>query len=150
MDSRNPVLNREFANPQMAGFHSPPPTPDQLQQMVDGPVPRDTRTMTLDDVVVKTAMLFIVLVAAAVGGWYLVESAPVVVWLSALVAFGLAMAVSFKRDASPLLIGLYALFEGLFLGGISNWYSSFASEQRQPERTTSCCRPSSAPSRPSR
>ena len=48
------------------------------------------------------------------------------VWLAALVAFGLAMAVSFKRDSSPVLVVLYALFEGAFLGGISQWYTQWA------------------------
>ena len=128
MESRNPVLNREFASPQLAGFHAPPPSAGDLQTMYDGPggASTDGRVMTLDDVVVKTGMLFVLLVGASVAGWYAVASAPWVVWVCALVAFGLAMAVSFKRDSSPLLIALYALFEGAFLGGISNWYLQYA------------------------
>jgi uncharacterized YccA/Bax inhibitor family protein len=130
LESRNPVLTREFANPQLAGFHAPPPSADELQTMYDGPsrpqVPPTDRVMTLDDVVVKTGFLFIVLVVSAVVGWYLVDSAPFVVWIGAIVAFVLAMVVSFKRDSSPALIMLYAVFEGVFLGGISNWFQAYA------------------------
>src|SRR5205823_5154884 len=57
-------------------------------------------------------------------------SSPVVVWLSALVAFGVAMAVIFKRESSPLLVLVYSVFEGLFLGGISRWYALYASQGR--------------------
>jgi uncharacterized YccA/Bax inhibitor family protein len=127
MESRNPVLNREFADPQRyASFHEPPPSADQLQRMVDGPPVATGRTMTLDDVVVKTGVMFVVLVATAVVGWNLVETSPVVVWVSALVAFGFAMAVIVKRDASQVLVLLYSAFEGLFLGGISRWYALYA------------------------
>src|SRR6185369_5970507 len=84
------------------------------------------RTMTLDDVVMKTGFMFVVLVATAVAGWNLVASSPLVVWLSALVAFGFAIAVIVKRDASPVLVLAYSAFEGLFLGGISRWYALYA------------------------
>src|SRR6478736_5151143 len=63
MESRNPVLNREFADPQRyASFHEPPPTAEQLQTMVDGPRVTTGRRMTLDDVVMKTGFMFVVLV----------------------------------------------------------------------------------------
>jgi uncharacterized YccA/Bax inhibitor family protein len=127
MQSRNPVLNREFANPQYATFHEAPPSAGQLQEMYDGPAGTTTaRPMTLDDVVVKTGIMFVVLVAAAVAGWNLVSTLPAIVWLAMLVAFGLAMAVIFKRNASPVLVLLYSAFEGLFLGGLSNWYALYA------------------------
>jgi len=137
MESRNPVLNREFANPQYAGFHDAPPTAAQLQGMYDGPagtlpgaaVGAGDR-MTIDDVIMKTGVLFVVLVAAAVAGWQLVDTSPAITWISMIVAFGLAMVVSFKRDASPALILLYALFEGAFLGGISRWYDVYFSAVR--------------------
>jgi len=85
------------------------------------------RTMSIDDVVVKTGILFLFLAASAFGGWQIVERAAGFVWLAALVAFVLAMVVTVKRDASPVLIAAYAVFEGAFLGGISRWYDVYVS-----------------------
>lgn len=130
MESRNPVLGREFGpNGQAyAGFGAAPAATASvdagvLQDMYD----RKTTTgqaMTLDDVVVKTGLLFVVLLVGAVAGWQVVASAPWVLWVSVLVAFALAMVVSFKRVTSPPLILAYALFEGVFLGGISRYYDA--------------------------
>ena len=129
MESRNPVLNREFSAPQLATFHEPPPSAAQLQEMYDGPAGTSTTTrMTLDDVVVRSGILFVILIAGAFAGWQIVERAAVLVWLCALVAFGLALAASFTREAKPALILLYAVFEGLFLGGISRWYDVYVAQ----------------------
>ncbi len=130
MDSRNPVLSREFSSAQLATFHEPPPSAAQLQEMYDagGPAAGTTsRVMTLDDVIVRSGILFVILVGFAFGGWQLEERAQPAVWVAALVAFGLAMAVIFKRSSSPALIMLYAAFEGIFLGGISRWYDVYVS-----------------------
>jgi uncharacterized YccA/Bax inhibitor family protein len=118
MESRNPVLNREFAT-----FRNGAPTAETLQGMYDAPG-SDGRVMTIDDVVVKTGMLFLILVVAAIGGWKLYDSTPAIVFISAIAAFVLGMFVAFKRSASPVLIMGYALLEGLFLGGISNFYQN--------------------------
>src|SRR4051812_11798277 len=125
MDSRNPVLTREFSEPRVATFHEPP---------TGGPL-APTRTMTLDDVVVKTGVMFLVLVVTAVGGWNLVASSPVVGWVAALAAFGVAMGVIFRREPSPTLVLLYSGLEGLFLGGISRWYALYGSQGRDADPT---------------
>jgi uncharacterized YccA/Bax inhibitor family protein len=124
MESRNPVLNREFAHPQYATFREPPPSAQNLQEMYDGGAStgRAAGVLTIDDVVVKTGILFVVLVAFAVVGWNVVAQSPLFVWLAALVAFGVGIAVSVRRTTSPPLVLLYAALEGLFLGGISRWY----------------------------
>jgi uncharacterized YccA/Bax inhibitor family protein len=128
MESRNPVLNREFSKANLAGFHQPPPSSQTLQDMYDGPgrIAASDRVMTLDDVVVKTWILFTILVAAAVGGWYAFQQHPVLVLVPMFVALGLGIAVSVKRDASPALIMAYAAFEGVFVGAISFYYQSYA------------------------
>jgi uncharacterized YccA/Bax inhibitor family protein len=128
MESRNPVLNREFSKANLAGFHEPPPSTQTLQDMYDGPgrVAGSDRRMTLDDVVVKTGILFTILVACAVGGWYAFQSNPVLVFIPMLVALGLGIAVSVKHDASPALIMAYAAFEGVFIGGISFYFQQYA------------------------
>ena len=128
MESRNPVLSREFSSANLAGFHEPPPSSQTLQDMYDGPgrVAGADRVMTLDDVVVKSGILFTILVAAAVGGWYAVQSNPGLVFLPMIVAFVLGMVVSLKRTVSPPLVMLYAAFEGAFLGGISYYFQTYA------------------------
>jgi uncharacterized YccA/Bax inhibitor family protein len=127
MESRNPVLNREFGQRQYATFHDAPPSNQTLQDMYDGPGRGavDSRAMTLDDVVVKTGILFTILVAAAVAGWYVVQQAPAFVFVAAIAAFVLGLVVSVRRTTSPPLIMLYAALEGFFLGGISWWSQSY-------------------------
>lgn len=83
------------------------------------------RAMTIDDVVIKTGITFVILVAAAVVGWTVAGTASLLAFGSAFVAFILAMVVIFKKKPSPLLVILYAVFEGFFLGGISRWYQAY-------------------------
>lgn len=131
--SRNPVLNREFANPQQyAGFGPQPGAQAQaqtvdaatLQQQYDLPsVGEVGQRMTVQDVVVKTFILFVILVPAAAVSWYVVADQPWLVWVAMLVGLGLGLANALKRTVSPPLVMLYALVEGVFLGGISRWYN---------------------------
>jgi uncharacterized YccA/Bax inhibitor family protein len=121
MESRNPVLNREFGRDGTAYTASVDAA--TLHQMYD--VPATTgRTMSIDDVVVKTSALFALLVLAAVVGWNLVATAPALMWGSLIVAFVIGMVVSFKRTTNPALIMAYSVAEGFFLGGISQWYNA--------------------------
>ncbi|HEY5186824.1 MAG TPA: Bax inhibitor-1/YccA family protein [Actinomycetes bacterium] len=121
MESRNPVLNREFGRDGTAYTASVDAA--TLQEMYDRPVTTG-RTMSIDDVVVKTGALFALLVLAAVVGWNLVATAPALMWGSLIVAFGIGMVVSFKRTTNPALIMAYSVAEGFFLGGISQWYNA--------------------------
>ncbi len=83
----------------------------------------DTGRLTYDDVIMKTAGVFAVLVIAAAVAWPLARDYPAV-WIAGMVG-GLVLGLinSFKRSPSPALILLYAAFEGLFLGGISAAYN---------------------------
>ena len=113
--------------------------------------------MTIQDVVVKTAILFVILVPMAVVGWNAATRHPLLVWGAMLVGLGLGLANAFKRNVSPPLVMLYALVEGVFLGGISRWYDERAApsppRSTTPARwsmaTTSSARPCSARSWPS-
>ncbi len=78
--------------------------------------------MTINDVIVKTAMLFAITVIFAVVGW----NVPGLMWVGLIGGLVLGMVNAFKKVPSPLLILLYGVFEGLFLGGISNLYSALA------------------------
>ena len=91
---------------------------------VGGPIAPERR-MTIDDVVVKTGLTFVVLLIFAGIGWNLTGTMQLLAFGSAFVAFILAMFISFKKTSSPLLVILYSAFEGLFLGAISAWYQSY-------------------------
>ncbi|MGI8675870.1 MAG: Bax inhibitor-1/YccA family protein [Nocardioidaceae bacterium] len=88
----------------------------------------DTRRITIDSVVQKTAITLVVLVVAAAATWILTgdltyeEDAARLNGLAiggALIGFVLAMVNSFKRVISPALVLAYAVAEGVFIGGIS-------------------------------
>ena len=77
--------------------------------------------MTLDDVVTKTAVTMLVLIASAALAWKFVPDTlyfPAMI-LSALVGFVVVLLVSFRRVVSPPLVLLYAAIEGVFIGMIS-------------------------------
>ncbi|ALV44479.1 Uncharacterized membrane protein, YccA/Bax inhibitor family [Arthrobacter alpinus] len=89
----------------------------QMQDLYNKPAagPAQTGRMTYDDVIMKTVMtLALVLVGAALG-WMI----PALMWPGVIVGLVLGLVNSFKKEPSPVLILLYAGFEGLFLGGLS-------------------------------
>jgi len=76
--------------------------------------------MTMDDVIVKTGMLFAILLVGAFVGW----SIPSLTFPALLVGLGLSLVNIFKKEVSPALVLAYGAAEGVFLGGISNLYSA--------------------------
>jgi uncharacterized YccA/Bax inhibitor family protein len=89
--------------------------------------PVSTGRMTMDDVVMRSAMTLGTVTVGAILAWALLPVTSTSFGLaigSALIAFVLAMVQSFKRKASPALIIGYAAFEGVFLGVISEMYNS--------------------------
>ncbi|AKJ12689.1 membrane protein [Streptomyces incarnatus] len=89
--------------------------------------PVTTDRMTMDDVVVRSAITLGTVAVGAVLAWALLPVTATSYGLavgSALVAFVLAMVQNFKRTPSPALILGYAAFEGVFLGVISEMYNS--------------------------
>ncbi|WBO65843.1 Bax inhibitor-1/YccA family protein [Streptomyces camelliae] len=98
-----------------------------LQYGAPPQAPVTTDRMTMDDVVVRSAMTLGTVALGAVLAWALLPVSATSYGLavgSALVAFVLAMVQSFKRTPSPALILGYAAFEGVFLGVISEMYNS--------------------------
>jgi uncharacterized YccA/Bax inhibitor family protein len=90
--------------------------------------------MTFDDVVTKTVITMVVLVAAAVVSWMGLATGiiprslmmPALI-LSALVGFVTVMVVSFRRKVSPGLVLVYAAIEGVFIGMLSLLFESLYS-----------------------
>ncbi len=78
--------------------------------------------MTISGTINKTAILFLLLCAGAMLTWWMAfngMNAMLPAIGGAIVAFVLVLISAFKPQASPYLAPGYALFEGLFIGGIS-------------------------------
>jgi len=128
MNTRNPVLAREAA--QYAKFNVPAASPQQLQDMYDAPsapasLDRVAEKLTIHDVIVKTAVMFAILIAGATVSWNLVTSAPWLVWGALIGGLILGIVNAVRRTVSPPLILLYAAVEGVFLGGLSWLYNEY-------------------------
>jgi uncharacterized YccA/Bax inhibitor family protein len=98
---------------------------EQMEEMYAAPAagPAQTGRMTIDDVVMRTAMTLGTVVVGVVIGWVGLKDHIGVAYGAALVAFVLAMIQSFKRTPAPALILGYAVFEGVFLGVLSRFYN---------------------------
>lgn len=130
MESRNPVFNnsKAFSRKGYATFNEqsavPTATAGQLEDMYNAPPATgvDTGRMTIDDVVIKTGILFAVLLPAAAVSWWL--QSPLLTFGGLIAGLVLGLVVSFKQSTSPALVVPYALAEGLFLGGISQVFET--------------------------
>jgi uncharacterized YccA/Bax inhibitor family protein len=81
--------------------------------------------MTMDDVVTKTGITFLVTVLAAAATWALPGNSGIVFALPAvLIAFVLSMVISFKQIANPAATLSFAALEGIAVGGISELYAA--------------------------
>ncbi|WP_125610665.1 Bax inhibitor-1/YccA family membrane protein [Specibacter cremeus] len=116
----NPVFanDKNFREPRNGAATLPAQmSSEELQHLYDAPSagPAQTGRMTYDDVIMKTvATLALVLVGAALG-WMV----PILTLPGMVVGLVLGLVNSFKKEPSKALILGYALFEGLFLGGLS-------------------------------
>ena len=77
--------------------------------------PEHTGRMTYNDVVGKTGLMLVLVVVAGAVGWF----SPGLMIVGAIAGLVRGLVNAFKREPTPVLIMLYALAEGLFLGGIS-------------------------------
>lgn len=77
--------------------------------------------MTLEGTVNKTGISLLLLLAAAAFTWNQAAS-PLFIIVGALGGFVVALVTSFKREWAPITTPIYALLEGLFLGGLSLMY----------------------------
>ena len=88
--------------------------------------PPTVRTMTLDDVVVRTVALLAITGVVGAFTWAIV---PIELSWAAAVAgssIGLiiGLIISFARVTNPLVMCVYAVFEGVFLGGVSQVFEA--------------------------
>ncbi len=122
MQSRNPVFSNSDAFSQRGGgyatFNEAPPA-QQLEEMYSAPSATGVNTgrMTMDDVVIKTGLMFAVLLPLAVVNFMV--GSPLLTFGGMIVGLVLGLVVAFKGSTNPALILSYAAAEGLFVGGIS-------------------------------
>ncbi|MEU2333870.1 Bax inhibitor-1/YccA family protein [Streptomyces sp. NPDC006654] len=115
----NPYAQNPYANNPYAQA--------DVQQGAPPQAPATTGRMTMDDVVLRSAMTLGTVAVGAVLAWALLPVSSTSFGLafgSAIVAMVLALIQSFKRTPVPALILGYAAFEGVFLGVISEMYNS--------------------------
>ncbi|MFJ4472687.1 Bax inhibitor-1/YccA family protein [Streptomyces sp. NPDC089424] len=119
----NPYAQPGAGNP----YAQNPYAQQDLQHGAPPQAPAGTGRMTMDDVVMRSAMTLGTVVVGAVLAWALLPVSSSSYGLAigaALIAFVLAMVQSFKRKASPALILSYAAFEGVFLGVFSEMFNA--------------------------
>jgi uncharacterized YccA/Bax inhibitor family protein len=89
------------------------------------------RTMTMDDVVVRTVALLAITGIFGAGAWVLLPPASPITFLAAfgssIAGLVLGLVIAFRRVTSPAVIVPYAVLQGVALGVISrafeSWYS---------------------------
>ncbi|MCW2698614.1 MAG: conserved rane protein of unknown function [Blastococcus sp.] len=133
MPSSNPAFGRGFANPgngsQYAGWGTQPQgsgAPAQYDPYAAASpyAATTTRYMTMDDVVTKTGLSFLVTVIAASLAWAMPGQAALGLALPAvLVAFVLGLVISIKQIANPAATLGYGAIYGFALGAISEVFN---------------------------
>jgi uncharacterized YccA/Bax inhibitor family protein len=92
---------------------------------------RGSAPMTLSGVINRSILLLLLVAGTAAGVWTYSSSRPSMIYpmvmIGALGGFVVAMATTFKRNWAPVTSPVYAILEGLFIGGIS-----LVMEQRFP------------------
>jgi uncharacterized YccA/Bax inhibitor family protein len=150
MPSHNPVFGRGFANAnagngQQSGQWGGAPTqygapqpgaqygaPTQDPYAAPAPyarapyAPPTTRYMTMDDVVQKTGLAFLVTVVSAAVTWALLpeELAWGLTLPAVLVALVLGLVIAFKQIANPAATLTYGALYGIALGAISEAFNT--------------------------
>ncbi|MFJ9441022.1 Bax inhibitor-1/YccA family protein [Kitasatospora sp. NPDC101235] len=123
-NGNNPYAGTPYAQ-QPQG--QPPLTDEQLYELYNGPSagPAATGRMTLDDVVARTAMTLLTLVAAGAVAWFALpfENYGYAAGAS-IVAFVVYLVIAFKRSVSPPLILTYAALQGFAMGAISHAFNT--------------------------
>ncbi|MEV6523749.1 Bax inhibitor-1/YccA family protein [Longispora sp. NPDC051575] len=87
----------------------------------------EVRTMTMDDVVVRTVILLAITGVSGAASWLLLP--PSIGWPvaagAALIGLVVGLVISFKQVTNPIVISVYAVLQGIFLGVFSRAFESF-------------------------
>jgi uncharacterized YccA/Bax inhibitor family protein len=118
--SNNPALTR---SPVFTGAPQLPSV-DPLEEAYRRPsaTSRHTGRMTVEDVIARTAFLLLVAFAAGALTWVLGLGG--LAFPAAIVGLVLGLVIAFKQVTRPGVIVAYATVEGIFLGGISQFFNA--------------------------
>jgi uncharacterized YccA/Bax inhibitor family protein len=99
--------------------HAPQQGPDPLEQAYYGPdaTARDAGRMTIEDVVIRTAVLLGTAIVTGTLTW--VSGATFLLLPALLVGLGLGLFIAFKQVTKPAPIIAYAAVQGVLLGAFS-------------------------------
>lgn len=116
--SNNPALTR---SPAFTGQGTPL---DEFEASFAGPsaTSHDTGRMTVDDVVYRTGVMLVV--AATTGGLTWALDLGALAFPAAIIGLVLSLVIIFKQVMNPGVILAYAAIEGVFLGGISQFFNA--------------------------
>jgi uncharacterized YccA/Bax inhibitor family protein len=136
MESRNPVFNssNEFKRGGYATFRTPSAT--ELDGMYAAPSATAVQMgrMTLDDVVVRSGILFAILLTTAGITYAVIKPiSPVLVIGAMLVALVLALVAQIGGKPRPPLMLAYAAIEGVVVGAVSYWYAAWSGDAIVPQ-----------------
>lgn len=106
------------------------PSPEMLNQMYGAPAASSVQMgrVTFDDVIMKTLLLFGILLGTTVFSWFTASvnrGAGAMLWMVGMFG-GLAvgLAIAFMKKISVPLIITYAALEGLFVGALSRTFEA--------------------------
>lgn len=131
--TRNPVLRRsvaEYDPKQFAAMQAQAAKTGQPIPVL--PTPVQENAVTLPDVIMKTSLSLLVLVAFAVVGWNFLTDSWLIVIICMFAALGVGIANTVMKVVQPMLVLLYSALEGLFLGAISANFQHFYGSTTSP------------------
>lgn len=105
-------------------------SPEQLDELYQRPAagPVSMGRVTVEDVVMKTATLFALMLLTAAASWFMLPVAPGlagIALLGSIVAtLALGFVIALKKTISVPLIVVYALLEGVLVGTVSRLYET--------------------------
>ena len=118
-DELRRIYDQPAAQTQRPGVDAPIADAGEGAQQPPVIAPSD-RPMTYENTISKTVMLFLIVLATGAVGWFM----PVLALPAAIIGLVLGLVNSFKKEPSVPLIVLYAVFQGIFLGGISGVFEA--------------------------
>ncbi|MBP72785.1 MAG: Bax inhibitor-1/YccA family protein [Candidatus Thalassarchaeaceae archaeon] len=86
---------------------------------------QDSNLMTMEGTVEKTGILLILISTTAIATAMFMPEAILMSLIGGIAGFILAMVIIFSRSTSPVLISIYAICQGLVLGGVTWLYEQY-------------------------
>lgn len=125
MRSHNPVLTR-LTPETHTGYREPvsPYASESVTYPAQVITPAETERMTIDDVVVRTVGLLLLVGLSGAIAWNVVPNTAAggLAFGAAMVGLVLGLVIAFKRVTNPVAIGAYAVVEGVFVGLVSKFF----------------------------